>query len=138
MPENKTKGAKVSVQAFIKRAATPQQQKDCKELIAMMRDVTGEPPKMWGSSIIGFGTCHYVYDSGREGDICLMGFSPRKPNLVLYIGAVLQDESLTSKLGKYKTGKGCLYIKRLDDVDRRVLRTLIAKAVEDTRARYQA
>jgi len=138
MAENKTKATRVSPTAFIKKVANEQQRKDAKELIAMMQKITGEPPKMWGSSIIGFGTCHYVYDSGREGDICLMGFSPRKPNLVLYIGAALQDESLTSKLGKYKTGKGCLYIKRLDDVDRRVLRTLIAKAVEDTRARYQA
>jgi hypothetical protein len=138
MAENKTKATRVSPAAFIEKVASEQQRKDSKELIAMMQKITGEPPKMWGPSIIGFGTCHYVYDSGREGDICLTGFSPRKPNLVLYIGAALQDESLMSKLGKYKTGKGCLYIKKLDDVDRRVLRTLIVKAVEDTRARYQA
>jgi len=138
MAENKTKATRVSPAAFIEKVASEQQRKDSKELIAMMQKITGEPPKMWGPSIIGFGTCHYVYDSGREGDVCLTGFSPRKPNLVLYIGAALQDESLMSKLGKYKTGKGCLYIKKLDDVDRRVLRTLIVKAVEDTRARYQA
>src|SRR5882672_1315015 len=120
MPENKTKQTKVKPEAFIKRTASPQQQKDCRELIAMMRKITGEPPKMWGPSIVGFGTCHYVYESGREGDICLTGFSPRKPSLVLYIGGALQDKALMSKLGKYKTGGGCLYLKKLDDVDRSV------------------
>jgi len=123
---------------FIKRVASPQQQKDCKELIAMMRKITGESPKMWGPSIVGFGTCHYVYESGREGDICLTGFSPRKPSLVLYIGEALQDAALMSRLGKYKTGKGCLYLKRLDDVDRDVLRALVTRAVKDTRERYSA
>ena len=138
MAENKTKPTRISPEAFIKKVATEQQQKDCKELIAMMRKVTGEPPKMWGPSIVGFGTCHYVYDSGREGDICLTGFSPRKPSLVLYIGSPLHDTTLMSRLGTYKIGKGCLYIKKLDDVDRDVLRDLIAKAVSDTRKRYSA
>jgi hypothetical protein len=138
MPENKTKQTKVSPEAFIKRVASPQQQKDCKELIAMMRTITGEPPKMWGPSIVGFGTCHYVYDSGREGDICLTGFSPRKPNLVLYIGEALQDKTLMAKLGKHKTGKGCLYLKTLDDVDRDVLRTLVTRAVRDSRERHSS
>jgi hypothetical protein len=133
MAENKTKQTKVSPEAFIKRVASPQQQKDCKELIALMRTITGEPPKMWGSSIVGFGTRHYVYESGREGDICLTGFSPRKPSLVLYIGPALQDKTLMSKLGTYKTGKGCLYVKKLDDVDRTVLSALVAKAVEERR-----
>jgi len=135
MAANKTKPTKVTPQAFIKKAASAQQQKDCAELVAMMREITGEPPKMWGASIVGFGTLHYVYESGREGDICLTGFSPRKPNLVLYIGEALQDAGIMSKLGKFKTGKGCLYIKKLDDVDRRVLRNLIAKAVKDARQR---
>jgi hypothetical protein len=133
MAENKTKRTKVSPEAFIKRVASPQQQKDCKELIALMRTITGEPPKMWGSSIVGFGTRHYVYESGREGDICLTGFSPRKPSLVLYIGPALQDKTLMAKLGTYKTGKGCLYVKKLDDVDRTVLSALVAKAVEERR-----
>jgi hypothetical protein len=136
MPENKTRVTKVSVEAFIKRVASPQQQKDCKELIAMMRDVTGEPPKMWGPSIVGFGSVHYVYDSGREGDICLAGFSPRKPSLVLYIGSPLNDDSLMSRLGKHTRGTGCLYIKKLDDVDRSVLRQIIQKAVVEARKRY--
>jgi len=135
MVENKTKQAKVSPTSFIAKVANAQQRKDSKELIAMMREVTGEPPKMWGASIVGFGTHHYVYESGREGDICLTGFSPRKPSLVLYIGEALQDTAIMSKLGKYKTGKGCLYIKKLDDVDRNVLRALVAKAVRDAKAR---
>jgi hypothetical protein len=131
MPENKTKQTKVSPEAFIKRVASPQQQKDCKELIAMMRKITGAPPKMWGPSIVGFGTRHYVYESGREGDICLTGFSPRKPSLVLYIGEALQDKALMSKLGKYKIGKGCLYLKTLHDVNRDVLQALVTKAVKE-------
>jgi Domain of unknown function (DU1801) len=135
MVENKTKQVKVSPTSFIAKVANAQQRKDSKELIAMMREVTGEPPKMWGSSIVGFGTHHYVYESGREGDICLTGFSPRKPSLVVYIGEALQDTAIMSKLGKYKTGKGCLYIKKLDDVDRNVLRALVAKAVRDAKAR---
>ena len=128
MAENKTKATKVSPAAFIKRVASGQQRKDSNELIAMMRKATGEPPKMWGPSIIGFGTRHYVYDSGREGDICRIGFSPRKPSLVLYIGSPLQNKTLMSKLGTFTTGKGCLYIRKLDDVDRRVLRTLIERS----------
>jgi hypothetical protein len=133
--ENKTKATKVSPAAFIAKIASEQQRKDSNELIAMMRDITGEPPKMWGSSIVGFGTHHYVYESGREGDICLTGFSPRKPNLVLYIGEALQDTTIMSKLGKYTTGKGCLYIKKLDDVDKNVLKTLLMKAVQSARAK---
>jgi hypothetical protein len=99
----------------------------------MMRRITGQQPKMWGGSIIGFGTRRYVYETGRAGEMCLTGFSPRKPSLVLYLGETLHDSSLMSSLGKYKTGKGCLYIKKLDDVDRNVLRDLIAEAVSDMR-----
>ena len=133
MAENKTKPTKVTPASFIAKVASDQQRKDSKELIAMMRDITGEPPKMWGPSIVGFGSVHMVYESGREVDICLTGFSPRKPNLVLYIGEPLQDKALMSKLGKHKRGKGCLYIKKLDDIDRGVLRTLITKAVNTPR-----
>ena len=138
MAQNKTKQTKVSPTSFIATVTSEQQRKDSKELIAMMRTITGEPPKMWGPTIVGFGTYHYVYESGREGDSCLTGFSPRKPNLVLYIGDALQDTSMMSKLGKYKTGKGCLYIKTLDDIDRNVLRDLIAKAVDNTRRRSRS
>ena len=138
MANNKTKPTSVSPSAFIAKIASERQRKDSKELIAMMRDITGEPPKMWGASIVGFGTHHYVYESGREGDICLTGFSPRKPSLVLYIGEALQDTAIMSKLGKYTTGKGCLYIRKLDDVDRSVLRALITKAVTGARSRASA
>ena len=119
-------------------ASTGRLDKDCAELIAMMQKITGEPPKMWGPSIIGFGSYHYVYDSGREGDMPLTGFSPRKPSLVLYLGSVLKDKTLMSKLGKCKTAGGCLHIKKLDDVDRGVLKTLVTTAVKLTRKKYGA
>jgi hypothetical protein len=138
MADIKTKPTKVSPAAFIKRVATDQQRRDCAELIAMMRAITGAPPKMWGPSIVGFGKYHYVYDSGREGDMLLTGFSPRKPSLVLYVGAALRDKRLMSKLGKCKTGGSCLYIKTLDDIDRDVLRRLLAASVKQTRKRYEA
>ena len=130
MVQNKTKPTKVSPTAFIESVTSDQQRRDSKELIAMMRKITGEPPKMWGPTIVGFGTYRYAYASGREGEMCVTGFSPRKPSLVLYIGEALQDRTLMSRLGKYTTGKGCLYIKTLDDVDRDVLHDLIAKAVD--------
>src|SRR5438093_13676002 len=101
MAENKTKPTKVSPAAFINRLPGEQQRKDARELVAMMRKATGKPPKMWGPSIIGFGTRHYVYDSGREGDMPEAAFSPRKPSLVLYIGRPLKDRKLMSKLGKH-------------------------------------
>jgi hypothetical protein len=88
---------------------------------------------MWGLSIVGFGKLRYKYESGREGEICLVGFSPRKPSFVLYLGSVIQDKDLMARLGKHKIGKGCLYIKRLDDVDREVLKELVAKSVAERR-----
>jgi len=127
----KTKATAVNPETFLEKKATPQQQKDSRELIAMMKAATGEPPKMWGPSIIGFGTQTYPLAGGKEGKICRIGFSPRKPSLVLYIGAPLDDDSLMSKLGPHTRGKGCLYIKKLDDVDRGVLKKLIAKAVKE-------
>lgn len=129
MAEAKTRQTRVSPDTFIRKKASPQQQKDCADLIAMMTAITGEPPKMWGPSIIGFGEQTYALAGGREGKMCRIGFSPRKPSLVLYIGAPLNDDTLMSKLGPHTRGKGCLYIKRLDDVDRGVLKTLIVKAV---------
>jgi hypothetical protein len=135
MATNKTTQTAASPASFI-GSLPPQQRKDAEALVAMMRKVTGEPPRMWGSSIVGFGTCHYVYESGREGDMCIVGFSARKPSLVLYVGDLVQDGSLMSRLGKHKTGKSCLYIKTLEDVDREVLRELIAKSVDNTRKRW--
>jgi hypothetical protein len=101
-----------------------------------MKSITGKPAKMWGPSIVGFDQYHYKYDSGHEGDMCLTGFSPRKGTLTLYIGHALEEARLLEKLGKYKTGKSCLYIKKLDDIDRGVLRDLIRVSVDEMRRRY--
>ena len=136
MATNKTVVATVDPYDFIKQVEDPTKRKDSEELIAMMQKVTRKPPKMWGPSIIGFGTYHYKYESGREGDMCMTGFSPRRPSLVLYIGGILQDKELMGKLGKYKMGKGCLYIKRLDDIDRKVLKQLVVNSVAEMRKRY--
>src|SRR5688572_30960813 len=130
MVENKTKLTKVSPAAFLAKVDGDQRRKDCRELVALMRDVTGQPPKMWGSSIVGFDQYHYRYESGREGDSLLTGFSPRKQDLVLYLGPGIENTSLMAKLGKHKTGKGCLYLKKLEDVDRNVLRELILTSVK--------
>jgi hypothetical protein len=129
MAENKTKPTKVSVASYI--AALPDEAKraDAKALVKMMQGATGEKPAMWGPSIIGFGSVHYVYESGREGDMPLVGFSPRKPALVLY-GVARTSEAMLGKLGKHSTGKGCLYIKKLADVDLKVLEKMIAFAVK--------
>jgi hypothetical protein len=129
MAEPKTKPTSRSPADFIKQVADERRRKDCLELVALMRDVTGHPPKMWGSSIVGFGRYHYKYASGREGESLLTGFSPRKQNLVLYLGEGIEHKGLMARLGKHKTGKGCLYLTRLDDVDRSVLRTLVEESV---------
>jgi hypothetical protein len=134
---NKTKPTNISPASFIKTLPV-QQRRDAEELMAMMLEITGEPPKMWGSSIVGFGTIHFLYNSGREGDICLVGFSARKTSLVLYLGEALQDRSLMDRLGKHTRGKGCLYIRTLDDIDPDVLRTLVVKTVEIGRRRCRS
>jgi hypothetical protein len=126
--ENKTKATKASVSGYIAALPDAAKQADAKILVKMMQTATGERPAMWGPSIIGFGSVHYVYDSGREGDMPLIGFSPRKPALVIY-GVARTSEALLAKLGKYTTGKGCLYIKRLSDVDVKVLEKMIVFAV---------
>ena len=138
MSKNKTVATAKDPLAFIDGVKGDVKRRDSHELVAMMQAVVGEPPKMWGPTIVGFGTVHYKYESGREGDICLTGFSPRAGGLVLYIGPTLEDAKLMSKLGKHKTGKGCLYINKLDDVDRKVLRQIVTKAVADTRKRYRS
>jgi hypothetical protein len=136
MADNKTKPTKVSVAAFIDALTDPAQRADAKTLIAMMKTASGEQPKMWGPSIIGFGSHHYRYDSGREGDMPLIAFSPRKAANVLY-GLLGSDDSkaLLTKLGKNTTGKGCLYIKKLADVDLKVLETMMVKSVVAMRTR---
>jgi hypothetical protein len=129
MAVNKTKATEASVAAFVD-ALEPARRLDAKAEIRMMKNATGEKPKMWGPSIIGFGIQHYKYESGREGDTVLVGFSPRKAATVMYglIGSK-DAEALLTKLGKHTTGKGCLYIKSLSDVDEKVLEELIAKSV---------
>ena len=136
MPELKTKATKVSPKAFIDAVENEQRRKDAHELAAMMKKITGKPPVMWGGSIVGFGRYRYKYASGHEGEICLTGFSPRKQHLVVYLGPGLDNAALTAKLGKHKRGKGCLYINKLDDVDRGVLRELIAHSMTQLRKRH--
>jgi hypothetical protein len=129
MAENKTKPTEASVAGFVDAIADPQKRADAKTVIRLMHRATGKKPKLWGPSIVGFGSLHYVYDSGREGDMPIVSFSPRKAALVLYnlIGAGDAD-ALLAKLGKHTTGKGCLYIKKLADVDEGVLEKLIGNA----------
>jgi len=130
-----TKPTEVNVAAFLSALTEPAKRSDAKALIGMMKRATGEKPRMWGQSLIGFGTHHYKYASGREGDTLLVGFSPRKPAIVLYGVTVSKDaEALLARLGKHTAGKGCLYIKKLSDVDQKVLERLIVKSVAAKRA----
>ena len=134
MAELKTKRTEASVDDFIAGIADEQRREDCKALLAMMKRVTKAPPKMWGASMVGFGSYHYRYASGREGDWFVAGFSPRKQYMTIYCMsgfAVFPD--LMAKLGKARTGVGCLYIKRLDDVHRPTLKRLLREAVKVAR-----
>ncbi len=129
MAENKTTPTSTTVISFLKKVKDPQVQKDCRAIVEMMGSVSKQDPVMWGSAIIGFGTRHYVYESGREGDTMIVGFSPRKEALVLYLAGGLEPiRRELGKLGKHKTGKGCLYIKSLNDVDISVLKRIIEKS----------
>jgi hypothetical protein len=136
MANNKTRPTDLSVAAFIDAITDSTKRTDAKALVKLMRDAAGEKPKMWGPSIIGFGSYHYRYDSGREGDMPLIGFSPRKTATVLYnlIGSS-DSKALLPKLGKHTTGKGCLYIKKLADVDQQVLEAMVVKSLAASRAR---
>jgi hypothetical protein len=123
-----------SVESFLNSVTDEQKREDCFEILRLMGQVTKEEPKMWGSSIVGFGSYHYKGASGREGDWLLTGFSPRKENLTLYImGGFDLHQDLLKKLGKHKTSVGCLYIKKLDDVDKEVLKELVAESVKITK-----
>ena len=129
MAENKTKPTRNSVTAFLNKIQDKQLRDDCFVILDMMQKVSNSEPVMWGSAIIGFGKYHYVYESGREGDTIVIGFSPRKQNISIYLmGGLNTVEDELSKLGKYKTGKGCLYIKKLSDVNVEVLKKVFAKA----------
>ncbi|MBS1966549.1 MAG: DUF1801 domain-containing protein [Chloroflexi bacterium SZAS-1] len=132
MAELKTKPTEQSVEEFLASIADPQQRADSQTIASLMQEVSGAAPRMWGPGIIGFGDYHYEYASGRSGDWFLTGFAPRKSNLTLYLnsgGGFDAQRVLLERLGKHKLGKGCLYIKRLADVDQAVLRELIVQAI---------
>lgn len=130
MPENKTKPTTASVASYINAVDDPARRADAKELVQLMQRASGEKPTLWGPSIVGFGTRHYRYDSGREGDAPIVAFSSRKAALVLYGLLGHSDaDALLAKLGNHTTGKGCLYIKKLADVDSTILEKLIKKAI---------
>ncbi|MFH0945308.1 MAG: DUF1801 domain-containing protein [Planctomycetota bacterium] len=137
MAEPKTQRTTASVEKFLKGVAADRQD-DCRKIIDLMQKATGEPPAMWGPSIIGFGSYHYVYASGREGDWPVTGFSPRKKDFSLYImsGFDRYDE-LMKKLGRHKTGKSCLYIRKLEDVHLPTLKELVKKSVAHMRKTYR-
>jgi len=136
--ENKTQATGASVAAFINSIDDKQQRADARKVAAMMRKATGKRAKMWGPSIVGYGAYHYKYASGREGDFLMTGFSPRKQALTVYvIPGFTPFEALMNKLGKYKTGKSCLYIKRLSDVDEKILEQLINRSVKHMREHYE-
>ena len=123
MAELKTKASDASVSAFLQSVDGEQKRRDARDILALMKEVTGKRPRMWGTSIVGFGSYHYKYQSGREGDWLVTGFSPRKQNLAVYIvPGFSRYSTLMNRLGKYKTGKSCLYLRRLGDVDQKVLR----------------
>jgi len=131
MAELKTQPNDGSVEAFLESVENQRRREDAFTVLDLMKRVTGEEPVMWGPAIIGFGAYHYKYESGREGDWFVAGFSPRKQSLTLYImGGFSRHEEFMAKLGKYKTGKGCLYINKLDDVDMGVLEELVRDSVE--------
>ncbi len=131
MAELKTKPNELIVKKFLDRLEDKQRREDCYTVLEIMQEVTQAEPKMWGASIVGFGDYHYKYDSGHEGDTFIVGFSPRKQNLTLYLtGGLVQQEELLKQLGKYKAGKGCLYINKLEDVKVEVLKEMVAKAIE--------
>ena len=130
MADLKTTPNEGSVDAYLHRVENEKKREDSFKILELMKDVTQEEPKMWGGSIVGFGSYHYKYQSGREGDWFLTGFAPRKKSLTLYIMAGFENyDELMSKLGKYKTGKSCLYINKIEDVDTDVLRQLVQESV---------
>jgi hypothetical protein len=137
MTENKTKATDVSVNSYLSAIEDESRRKDCEALARLMSQATNEQPKMWGTSIVGFGSYHYKYPSGREGDSPLAGFSSRKGDITLYLESGFPGyDGLLSKLGKHKTGKGCLYIRKLSDVDLNVLEQLIADSVAEKKRQH--
>lgn len=135
MAENKTKPTNASVDDYLAERGTEQQQADCRALIALLEKMTKQPPKMWGPSIVGFGSYRYTYESGRTGEAPVTGFAIRGRDLVIYLAPGL-NTPLFSELGPHQMGKSCLYFKRLADLDRSVLAQLVAESVADTKRRY--
>lgn len=135
MAEPKTKPKSTSVEAFLNKITDETKREDAFRILEMMKEISGEEPKMWGKSIVGFGFYHYKYASGREGDAPIIAFSPRKQDLTLYLmyGYEKWGDDLVEKLGKYRTGKSCLYIKRLSDVHEPTLKKLIRESVKQTK-----
>ena len=139
MAELKTQPNEQSVDQFLSAVESDEKRQDALTVLEIMKNITGEVPKMWGNSIIGFGNFHYKYDSGREGDWFVTGFSPRKQNLTIYLMSGFGGKDrLLDQLGKHKIGKGCLYIKKLEDVQLDTLKELIRNSVEETRKRDTA
>lgn len=137
MAENRTQPGDADVSAFLASVEHPVRRADALTLDTMFREVTGWAPHMWGPSMVGYGSYHYVYESGREGDFLATGFSPRKANLSIYILPGYQDfDAELARLGKHKRGKSCLYINKLDDVDMAVLREMVARGLDLLGARY--
>ena len=131
MTELKTKPTKKSVGEFLKKVEYPTKREDCKTILNLMKEITKEEPVMWGDSIVGFGSYHYKYASGREGDWFLVGFSPRKQNLTIYLMSGFEKyKEILNDLGKFKTGKSCLYINKLNDINMQKLRELVSESVK--------
>ncbi len=138
MAELKTKPNEQSVEGFLNSIADERKRRDSFTILELMKEVTKSEPKMWGPSIVGFGSYHYKYASGREGDWFLAGFSPRKQNITLYIMAGFEQYgALLSKLGKHKTGKACLYVNKLDDIDTNALKEMVRLSVEHVKKTNQ-
>ncbi|MDR9418020.1 DUF1801 domain-containing protein [Gracilimonas sp.] len=138
MADLKTKKNNASVESYLNNIDDPQRAKDCRKIYQMMKEVTGEEGNMWGDSIMGFGSYHYKYESGREGDWFLAGFSNRKNSISVYIMSGFSDyDSLLSELGKHKTGKSCLYINKLDDINEDILYQLIESSVKEMKQKYK-
>lgn len=137
MPEQKTKPTELSVEDFLGQIEDEQTRDDCFAIAKLMKQVTGSPAKMWGTAIVGFGQYHYKYESGHEGYTCLTGFSPRKQNITLYVmPGFAEHTDLLKKLGKHKAGKGCVYIKKLADIDEGVLKKLVKESVSYLKKKY--
>jgi hypothetical protein len=137
MAENKTKATEASVESYLSAIEDEARRQDCRALAKLMTKATKQQPKMWGTSIVGFGSYHYRYESGREGDSCLTGFSSRKGDISVYgVAGFPGQEELLAKLGKHKMGKGCLYLRRLGDVDLKVLEQMVVGAVAEKRRRH--